>query len=122
MSGFRPICARLFFESFGEDFFEVGWKIRIEANRWRGHTIQNSVKDHAGSISAKRQNARSHLIQHHSERKQVSARVQLFGSNLFGRHVRDRAHWRPRAGEQFVCRGSRADRAANAFGHQTQLR
>ena len=50
-------------------------------------TIQNCLEDQGGGVSAKRQSARCHLIQHGSKREEVRACIQLFSFRLLRRHV-----------------------------------
>ena len=54
------------------------------------------MEDNSRSLSIKRHFASRHLIEHRAERKNISARIQLFPTRLFGRHVGDcsyRAAW-----------------------------
>ncbi len=97
-------------------------KIGIQANRWDGISIQDGVEDDAGSISAERQSAGGHLIQHYTERKEVSARVELRAANLFWRHVGDCADGAAGTGEKFFRRCGGQSRNAEAFSERGELR
>src|SRR6202040_15333 len=84
--------------------------------------VQNGFENDAGSISAKWQSTCGHLIEHHTERKQVRARIQWCAAHLFRRHVGDRAHCAAGTGEQFLRSGSWQSGDTGSSGYRGELR
>src|SRR5215472_3214236 len=77
----------IFLESFADDFFQPRRKIGIEAERAQGRPVQNPVENGGGGIAAEGKRAGCHLVENSAERKEVSARVEVFSLGLFRRHV-----------------------------------
>ena len=64
--------------------FQFGRQIGIQPDGRRRCTVQNGVKDYRGSVTRKRLTPGRHLVQHRSEGKQISARIEIFPARLFG--------------------------------------
>ena len=82
---------------FRDHAFEVNRQLRNHACRRRWFALQNSRKNHAGSVSLERLLPRRHFVKHQTERKQIRTRIQVFAAHLFGRHISYRAERGPRA-------------------------
>ena len=61
--------------------------------------MPNRAEHRGRSGARKRQAPRAHLVEHRAEAEQVRARVEVFPTRLFRRHVGHRAQRRARAGE-----------------------
>ena len=70
-----------------DNVLELRRQIRIQTNRSDGRAIHDAVEDHARSFSAKRKRPGGHFVEHDSERKQISARIQRLATHLLRRHV-----------------------------------
>src|SRR5580704_8269194 len=86
-------------EGLGDDAFEFGWQIGIEAGgRWEG-AIEDRVEDEARGIAAEGQRAGSHFVEHGAEGKEVGARIEFLAANLLWGHVGDGTERAAGAGE-----------------------
>ena len=104
----------VFFQRARDDRFELRRNVGIQARRRGSFAIQDRFEDQPGRISAKRQSARGHFIQHHAERKKIGARVERLAAHLLGRHVRNRADGAPRAGHHLFRRSVGCRRGGDA--------
>ena len=82
-----------------DDSFQFCRQFRVESYRSHWGLVQNRIKQNRCGITAKRNLARGHLIQHGSEGKQIGASVKLLTSRLLGRHISRRAYRCAGAGE-----------------------
>src|SRR5579862_129551 len=74
-----------------DDVVEPGRQISVEAQYGNGLAFENGVEDDAGTLALEGQSAGGHFVQDHAERKEIGAGVEIFGADLFGRHVGDGA-------------------------------
>ena len=63
--------------------------------------MEDGVKQGGGGTAGESLLTGPHLVENHSERKQVSARVQIFSQRLFRGHVGYRPHRCAGAGQKF---------------------
>src|ERR1035437_9511341 len=84
------------------DLLKPRWNIGVQPHRSYGIVFQNGVEDQRRSVPSKWQGARTHLVQHRPEGKQVSASIEFFPSNLLRRHIRHCAQRTARTGEMFL--------------------
>jgi hypothetical protein len=63
--------------------------------------VQNRIKQNGRRVTAKRNSAGRHLIQHGSEGEQVRPSVEFFAPCLLGRHICSRANRRAWARKLF---------------------
>jgi hypothetical protein len=89
----RVLVAQLsvFLQCFIDDAFEIAWKIRIQPHRSNRGFVQNRIKQNGSRITAKREHASRHLVEHCAKGKQVSTRIKLLSFGLLGRHVGNRS-------------------------------
>ena len=73
-------------------------------------------ENHPRGFRAERQLSRGHFIKHHTERKQIGARVEGLPLDLLGRHVQRGADGIPLPGEIVKCAGGPFLAASARFG------
>ena len=76
-------------EGFPDDALKFGGSRGAKLQRPLRHAVNQRVEKCCGSLSLKRQRARSHLVKHDSERKQIRAGIERPAQRLLGRHVGD---------------------------------
>src|SRR5438477_5644041 len=96
----------IFFQAFLDYFLQFRRNDGIEARRRNRRAIENIAKNDSGSAAAKRQDASSHFIKDHTERKKIRAWVQFFAAHLFRGHVGDGADGAAGASEELVLDGA----------------
>src|SRR5215469_9911769 len=89
----------VFFEGFADDALEFGGQIRIETNGRDRLATHDGFEDDGRTFAAERELASGHFIENDAEGEEVAARVELFGANLFGRHISDGANGAAGTGE-----------------------
>ena len=92
-------------EGLAQNRLELSRQSRIQFDRWHRILIQDGFEHDRGSSARKRLLAGRHLIQHHSERKEIGAMVQRLAARLLRRHIADGAHRRARSGELAFVEG-----------------
>ncbi len=112
----------VFLQRLLQNFFELGWNIRIDANGRGRHAIQDGFKGDAGGFAAEGHRAGGHFVQHGAERKKIAARVEFLAANLFGRHVGDGAHSGPGAGEHILRIACGVGRSSHRFTYARAAR
>jgi hypothetical protein len=96
---------------------QIRWHVGIEAHGWDWDRIENGFEYFRGAAAMKRERARRHLVEDDAEREEVGAGVEIFGTGLLGRHVRNGAERRAGAGQIVfvdagcVCGGGLAGRS-----------
>src|SRR6516162_9827946 len=93
-------------QTFLNNFFEAWRNVVIDAGRRSRCTIENIAKDDAGSVAAKWQLTRRHLVKHHAKGKKVGARIEFLAANLFGRHVSDGPDSAAGTGQELIFNGA----------------
>ena len=97
----------IFLQRLINNLFQTRRNLRIQPQCRDRRAIQYRVKNHRGSIPAKRHRARRHLIQNRAERKKICPCVQLFPLRLLRRHIRHRTNRRPRTGQKLLAHPGR---------------
>ena len=77
----------VFLQQFGDDLFQLQRHVGIQPHRQHRRTVQDGFEDDRRGVSAERQRAGRHLVQHRAKGEQVGAGVQVLASRLLGRHV-----------------------------------
>ena len=86
-------------QALQDHLLQPGWAVGAQGAWWHRVDVQAPAQaTHAVGL-AKRPLAGGEVVQHHAQRKQVTARVVAHKLHLLGRHVRPGAH---RQGELFV--------------------
>ena len=96
-------------QSLVDDAFQIGWHFGIQPHRRSWRPIQDRFENDGGTLSAERQCARRHLIQHCAEGEQIAPRIQFLSARLLWRHISDCAQRRTRAGQVLFVGRHRAD-------------
>ena len=73
-----------------DDPLQFVGNVGIELNRRYGSVLHDGKKQDTCGIALKRHFAGRHLVERHSKREQVEARIHWLTECLFGRHVRHR--------------------------------
>jgi hypothetical protein len=91
----------ILFESFADDFVELGREIGIEAQWRHGRAIEDGFEDYGGRVAAEWDHASGHLVENRAEREKIAAGVHFLAAGLLGRHVGDGAESGAGTGELF---------------------
>ena len=90
----------IFLEQLADDPLEIRWHLRVPLAYGHGRLAEHCLEDDRRGGTVERAHARGHLVQHHTERPKVRARVDGLPTGLLGRHVGHRAD-----GNARVCDG-----------------
>ncbi len=105
VSGVLIAHLAILFQSLADNFFQLGRKIRVQADRGNRITIQNLAEDDCRTLAPEGQRARRHLVQHRAEGKQIAPRIQLLRARLLRRHISDRAERGTGTGQVLLVHG-----------------
>ena len=86
-------------QRFVDDLFQLHRHSRIQPHRRHRRLVQDRVKDCGCCVAGERPCSGCHLVQHHTERKQIRAGIQVFSRRLLGRHVGNRPNRAAGTGE-----------------------
>ena len=91
--------AAIFFERFGDGFFEARRNIGIQAHGGDRRFFEDGVEDYGGGIAAEGNRAGGHFVEDRAKAEKIAAHVESFAAGLLGRHVSDGADGGAGAGE-----------------------
>ena len=107
----------VFLQRFIDDALQFLRQLWINPDRGNRGMIQNLIKNHRSGAALKGMLARSHFVDHRSQREKIGSRIEVFAAGLLGRHVRYCPQGRTRArqigGRDFL--GGRTSRGSQ-FG------
>ncbi len=72
----------VFLQALVDNAFQQGRQVGIQAHCRSGNAVQYRLKDHSGSVAAKRQCSRRHLVQNRTEREQIGSYIQILAFDL----------------------------------------
>ena len=102
----------VFLHRLADDGFEICRHCRIHRSGCRGFLIDDRMQRGHHIRSREGLLASGHFIQHHAERKNIAADIQILGARLLRRHIDRRPRNHPHLGEGFLQR--RVGRRAHA--------
>ena len=100
LDGGLDAVARVLLETTVDQTRHVARDVRTSIQDRPGAILQDRRHERGRRIAAKRPCAGRHLVQHDAQREDVGPRIERFGFDLFGRHVRHRAQDRARLRER----------------------
>lgn len=89
----------IFFEALVDDVLELMGKIRIDLSDGDGVVFEDAAENDTRALAGEWEMAGGHFVENDAERKEVGARVELLGANLFGGHIGDSAESAAGTGE-----------------------
>ena len=78
-------------EAVGDDLLQPERQVGVERRRRQRRLVQDCRERHGRRLPRERMPSSRALVQHHAERKQIRAAVQLLAAGLLRRHIGDRA-------------------------------
>ena len=103
LAGVLVATLSFLFQAAFNDAFQFVRQPGIQVSQRRRRAIQNAVEDQPRAVAVKRWRTSRHFVQHHAEREQVGAGIQVLCPYLLGRHVGDRSQrtaWTCQAGDR----------------------